>query len=281
MTDEATRLREWTVYATAAAAGVELLHARFVRHVYERHVHEAYCLGVTEWGVQAFRCRGASHASSAGMVMAFNPDEPHDGHAADPGGFAYRMLYVDPGAVRRVLEDAYERPVGLPFARAPLLDDARLAGLVARTHRAFAAADALAAEGWLAETVADLAARHAAGAGGLPRPGANPAGLRRARDHLHASLEQPVTADGLAAVAGMSRFHLARQFRAAYGLPPHAYLLHLRLMEARRRLAAGVPPAEVAAGLAFADQSHLHKRFKGAYGITPGQYARASGRRGA
>ena len=48
--------------AAAGAFGVELLHAHFVRHVYERHSHEGYAIGVTEAGVQAFHCRGALHA---------------------------------------------------------------------------------------------------------------------------------------------------------------------------------------------------------------------------
>src|ERR1700756_789679 len=85
---------DWTEYATVPEAGVELLRARMRRHVYERHAHDGFAIGVTEWGVQAFRCRGETHASTAGMVMAFNPDDPHDGHAGDEHGFAYRMLYV-------------------------------------------------------------------------------------------------------------------------------------------------------------------------------------------
>jgi AraC family chemosensory pili system transcriptional regulator ChpD len=65
---------------------------------------------------------------------------------------------------------------------------------------------------------------------------------------------------------------LTRQFEQAYGLPLHAYHLHLRLLEAKRRLRTGVPIAAVAADLGFADQSHLHRRFKGAFGMTPGEW---------
>jgi methylphosphotriester-DNA--protein-cysteine methyltransferase len=58
------------------------MHAHFRGHVYHRHSHETYSLGVTESGAQGFTCRGAGHVSTAGLVMAFNPDDPHDGHAA-------------------------------------------------------------------------------------------------------------------------------------------------------------------------------------------------------
>ena len=118
----ARRLRDsdWANYAAAGAFGVELLHAHFERHVYERHSHEGYAIGVTETGVQAFHCRGALHASTTGTVMAFNPDEPHDGHAGIPEGFTYRMLYLPPEIVRGVLVDARDgRPAQLPFAPRP------------------------------------------------------------------------------------------------------------------------------------------------------------------
>ena len=107
-----------------------------------------------------------------------------------------------------------------------------------------------------------------------PRPGL--AALARARDALHDSLAEDVSTDDLAAIAGLSRFHFCRAFARVYGLPPHAYQLQLRLAEAKRWLAAGEPPAQVAAAVGFADQSHLNKRFKGAFGITPGRFAAAS-----
>jgi AraC-like DNA-binding protein len=278
----ARRLREndWANYAAAGAFGVELLHAHFERHVYERHSHEGYAIGVTEAGVQAFHCRGALHASTTGTVMAFNPDEPHDGHAAIPEGFTYRMLYLPPEAVRRVLVDARDgRPAELPFARAPLIRDGVLARRVQALHRALSeGAPTLEGEALLRDACLRFAACHADGrfasVGTARRP--NLAALRRVRDFLHEALSDDVTTAELAGIAGMSRFHLCRAFARAYGLPPHAYQLQLRLAEAKRQLAAGHPPAAIAAAVGFADQSHLTKRFKGAFGITPGQFAAAS-----
>jgi len=275
----ALRTSDWANYAAAGAFGVELLHAHFERHVYERHSHEGYAIGVTETGVQAFHCRGALHASTAGTVMAFNPDEAHDGHAAIPEGFTYRMLYLPAETVRGVLADARDgRPAALPFARAPLIRDKVLARRVQALHRALSErAPALESEALLRDTCLRFAACHADGlfaAADTRHP--SRAALRRARDFLRESVADDVTTAALADLAGMSRFHLCRAFARAYGLPPHAYQLQLRLAEAKRQLAAGRPPAEVAAAIGFADQSHLTKRFKGAFGITPGQFAAAA-----
>src|SRR5215510_7381764 len=191
---------DWANYAAAGAFGVELLHAHFERHVYERHSHEGYAIGVTETGVQAFHCRGALHASRAGI----------------PEGFTYRMLYLPAEAMRDVLRDARDgRRAELPFARAPLIRDPLLARRVQALHQALSEhAPALESEALLRDTCLRFAASHAdapfASAGTVHRP--NLAALGRARDVLHASLAEDVTTDELAGVAGMSRFHLCRAF---------------------------------------------------------------------
>jgi AraC-like DNA-binding protein len=277
-----TATTDWAEFAAAGAYGVELLRAHFVRHVYERHSHEGYAIGVTEGGVQAFTCRGALHASTTGTVMVFNPDEPHDGHAGIPEGFTYRMLYLPADRMLRVLEDARDgRPATLPFSRAPLIRDRRLARSVRDLHEALSVGAArLECEARLRDVCLRFAAGHADDRlvvrEAPPRP--NLAALGRVREFLHASLADDVTTGDLARIADMSRFHLCRAFARSYGLPPHAYQLQLRLAEAKRRLAAGQPPAHVAAAIGFADQSHMTKRFKGAFGITPGQFAAASRR---
>ena len=87
---------DWARYWRAADSPLEAMHAHFERHVYHRHSHETYSLGVTDVGAQSFTCRGAAYTSAAGMVMAFNPDDPHDGQATDGFGFTYRMIHIGP-----------------------------------------------------------------------------------------------------------------------------------------------------------------------------------------
>jgi AraC-like DNA-binding protein len=82
--------------------------------------------------------------------------------------------------------------------------------------------------------------------------------------------------DALADHSGLNRFQVLRTFRKYYGVPPHAYQLHVRVARAKALLRAGQSPAEVAAQLGFADQSHLTRLFRRAWGVTPGRYARGS-----
>ena len=53
--------------------------------------------------------------------------------------------------------------------------------------------------------------------------------LLRARDLADARYADPLTVDDLARAAGLSRAHFSREFRRAFGDPPHRYLLTRRL----------------------------------------------------
>jgi AraC-like DNA-binding protein len=56
--------------------------------------------------------------------------------------------------------------------------------------------------------------------------------LLRARDLADARYFEALDVDDLAAAAGLSRAHFSREFRRAFGVSPHAYLLTRRLERA-------------------------------------------------
>jgi AraC-like DNA-binding protein len=270
---------DWSRYWRAPGLPLEAMHAHFETTVYHRHSHESYSFGVTEQGAQAFRCRGAGHTSAAGMVMAFNPDDPHDGHPADESGFTYRMVHIGTELVAPVLADLNQGKAGLPLFAEPVLPDPVLAGRIRALHRGLAGgASALRRDELLTAAVRTLGRRAAvtpAGelAGGLVAAASY---ARRARDLLQAAPLADISGPQLAAAAGCSRFALHRAFVAAYGLTPAGYQRQLRLRLARRLIADGCPISDAAATSGFADQSHLTRWFVRHYAITPGAYRRAA-----
>ena len=82
------------------------------------------------------------------------------------------------------------------------------------------------------------------------------------------------TLEHLAAVARLSVYHFARQFKAATGLPPHQYVIARRVERAKLLLQGGsdLSLAEVAARAGFSDQSQFCQHFKRQVGVTPGQF---------
>ena len=99
--------------------------------------------------------------------------------------------------------------------------------------------------------------------------------MRLAREYLHAHPADVITLRELARITGMSMYHLAHTFKAEIGMAPHAYQVQLRVLQAKRLLAAGCSAAEAAAECGFYDQAHLTVQFKRRVGVTPGAYARS------
>ena len=60
--------------------------------------------------------------------------------------------------------------------------------------------------------------------------------LLRARDRMDAASHEPWPVRRLAQVSGVSEAHFARSFKAAFGLPPHRYLLTRRIERAKALL---------------------------------------------
>jgi AraC-like DNA-binding protein len=272
---------DWARYWRAESVPVEAMHAHFTSHVYHRHSHESYSFGVTETGAQAFTCRHGRHVSGRGMVMAFNPDDPHDGHAAGDGGFTYRMVHIWPEFFASLTGSP------LPLFRSPVILDPAVAASVRRLHRLLTGPDLEASELERYERLAGTArllVRHASGL--EPASGREPARARadrrvaaRIREVIQAKdpADGELTADDLAAAAGCSRYAAYRAFTQAYGLAPSDYQRQLRVQAARRLLSADVTPARAAAEAGFADQAHLTRWFRRYYGVTPGAYRAAGG----
>lgn len=111
--------------------------------------------------------------------------------------------------------------------------------------------------------------RLGARAPGLPDPA-----YLRVREFVEDHLGARISLDDLAGVAGVSRFHFARQFRLRTGRSPMAYVLRSRVERAMELLRAGTSSVgEVAAALAFADQSHFTRTFRRFVGTSPGRFA--------
>jgi AraC-like DNA-binding protein len=255
--------------------GIDLLQATFERHVYERHMHDMYAIGVTLRGVQRFWCRGTTHDSRPGDVIVIGPGETHDGRSGAAGGYAYRMFYVRVDVFDAHVREVVGRPCGRIGPRRPLLPDPHVARQLNAAWSAVAgSAASLSADELLDHALNLLIARHMAATDVRPA-GRHDHTLRRVRDYLHDSVERPVRLAELRALSSLSRFQLTRAFQARYGLPLHAYHVHLRLEEAKRRLSLGQPIAAVSTDLGFVDQSHFHRRFKGSFGMTPGQWRAA------
>ncbi|MCY9783203.1 AraC family ligand binding domain-containing protein [Nocardiopsis sp. EMB25] len=272
---------DWTRYWRSPNRPLEAMHAHFTSHAYHRHSHDTYSFGVTESGLQAFHCRGGAHTSTPGMVLALNPDEPHDGHAGAEPGFTYRIIHIGPDLVRSVLSDATGAPGALPLFPKPVVDAPDLAATLRRLHTVLTSgAPRLDTDEALHSAVLSMVRGGAATPSPTTPVSSHDARrvARHVRSILHERLTEDLDSDDLADAVGRSRHTVHRAFRAVEGMAPGDYRRQLRLRRARTLITAGAPLAEAAAHAGFADQSHLTRWFTRYYGVTPGVYRAARGR---
>lgn len=240
-----------------------------------RSVKERFVVSMTYAGRAEWWGRGRVRLTTPGTIDLKQLGEVHrDLRREGPSRFqvvsfdealvteAREALGYPVSAHLRRLQLDHEEPTAEPFVR--------LHALLGEDRRA--PSDTLALQTTLTEALSALASCF----GDSDEPERRARGpVRRALSALHESLEQGITLDVLAAQAGMDKFHLCRAFRDEVGMPPYAYLTHLRISRAKGLLTRGLTPSEVSLRVGLYDQSQLNRHFKRITGLTPGQFARA------
>jgi AraC-like DNA-binding protein len=97
--------------------------------------------------------------------------------------------------------------------------------------------------------------------------------LRRARDLIDREYARPLDVAALARAALMSSAHFSRQFRAAYGETPYAYLMTRRIERAKALLRGGeLSVTEVCMAVGCTSLGSFSARFTQLVGETPTAY---------
>jgi AraC-like DNA-binding protein len=97
--------------------------------------------------------------------------------------------------------------------------------------------------------------------------------LLRAKDLADARYFDPLGVDDLARAARLSRAHFSREFRRAFGEPPHAYLLTRRLERAAALLrTTDRSVADVCFSVGLQSVGSFTTSFTRTYGVPPTAY---------
>jgi AraC-like DNA-binding protein len=221
------------------------------------------------------RYRGVTHPAPRAFLGCFEPGDVHRIERWDNGLHTARGLLVPPATVRRIAEES-----GIPtetlHVADPITDHTRIYQAFRRLHVSLeTAAPSLERQSRFegcVRLVLEQGLEHPRQAREV-RPERQ--AVRRVREILEDRFAENIQLEELASETGLSKYSLLRAFTREVGVPPHHFLIHVRLARARGLLRRGSPLASVAAATGFSDQSHLTRLFRRSFGVTPARFAAA------
>lgn len=91
--------------------------------------------------------------------------------------------------------------------------------------------------------------------------------ISRAREFIHDHRFSNISIHALSEVSALSKYHLLRTFKAAFGESPYQYILKLKLQEAMRLLDAGYSLKDISDKVGYSDEKNLKKTLRKSTGL--------------
>ncbi|WP_328277933.1 AraC family transcriptional regulator [Sphingobium sp.] len=185
------------------------------------------------------------------------------------GRNSFTAFYFEPEEAADELHERYTRSNPRPFAYAR---NANLAATMTKIKDIVSLPDI---DSLYAEALCLTAAIEILGVQQPSAPGQlTKAQVDRVSEYVDAHLHEPITLDELAGVAGLSRSHFSRAFKATTGQGPYRFVTNRRIDRARALLALRHGPGIAAIGQAvgFANAGVFRRAFLQSVGMTPQQY---------
>lgn len=258
---------------------LEMLHATYVTYEFSRHAHEGFGIAIVEAGAMEFEYRGETRIAPAGSVVVTHPGEMHTGRAVLETGWTYRTMLPAADWLQKAAVDLSEQPEKdtdkLPYFSSPVIHDKQLNRQLVKLHRVLETSpSSLKRESCFVWNMAKLVQGYACDRPTAKSIGQEPRAIRQVHEYLNEHYSNNISLNELATMVNLKPLRLLRAFRKQVGLPPHAYLNHVRVRQAKKRILEGHSIIDAALATGFSDQSHLHRHFKKLVGVTPGQYSR-------
>ncbi|MBU0960032.1 MAG: AraC family transcriptional regulator [Proteobacteria bacterium] len=249
---------------------VEARYSQSSQKSFKPHLHQAFSVGAVETGKVRYQVQGKGASLAPGALALINPDTLHSCNSEGGRQRSYYMLYLEVDWCLQIQKGLWPIDSFVPVTSIRLLDDVLY-------HRYTTAMQCLLDEQVhllekeqnVAELLGDIFSRACRPHQRYERP---PEQIERFKILLSENLEQDLSLNSFASQLKANLYTLLRQFKAMYGVTPHAYRMNCRIELARRLLQQGKDIGDTALECGFFDQSHLHRTFKAMTTVTPQQY---------
>ena len=234
------------------------------------HFHEHYVLGLVEKGERVLSLRDGEYAIGEGSIVLFNPGDSHACVQSDGGTFDYRGVNISKEVMLDLAHEVTGRRELTGFSRNVICDEE--AGCCLRClHEMVMSGEG----GFGKEEALLLLVSLLIGNYGQPFESCIPEcreEMEKACEYMEQHFMERIYLDQICRHAGLSKSTLLRAFTRSKGVTPYRYLETIRINEAKKLLAWGIPPVEAAVRTGFSDQSHFTNYFNQFTGLAPGMY---------
>lgn len=226
-----------------------------------------------DYGVGDYSNDSSNLILSTGSILIFNPYEVHTGKPVNNSPWNFLTMYIPIGIMKKAM-DSFCLPIELPIFKENIINNkvlfkkgkAVFPNLIYNQHNPKS-------EGLLMDFLKELIKRYA-----YTKIHNEPISkkfivAKQIKEYLHTHYLEEVSTNDLSNLTGISEYGLIKSFKQYYQLPPHQYLVNLRIEKAKKLLSKKLSATEVAYQSGFFDQSHFTRHFKKIIGITPKQFA--------
>lgn len=245
---------------------------RFVGIVqpFPNHFHEHYVIGFVEDGTRKLSCRNKEYSIERGAIVLFNPGDNHACVQSDGGTFDYRGFNISKGTMLALAEEITGKRELPGFSENVVYDEEAVCCLRPLHEMVMKGDGGFGKEETLLFLLSLLIQNY-----GQPFESCIPEcrqEIERACEYMEQHFTERIYLDQVCRHAGLSKSTLLRAFTKSKGITPYRYLETIRINEAKKLLAKGVPPVEAAMRTGFSDQSHFTNYFSQFLGLAPGIY---------
>jgi len=247
--------------------GITAVKGIFTDAGIKEHFHQDYSVGIIWHNTHGYVHGKKEYIAKTGEMRIFSP---YDLHRSLEGSWGYTQIFISPEFLTKFINDLTLEEGKLPnFALHS--KDLKILQLSNTLYNALhnPMCDLLEIEQASSDFLSQL--MHHTKERIQPQEQHHKTGkLNMAIEYIHAHLDQPtLTIEEIAREIGISPYHFARSFKKQFGLPPHKYIVSLRVEKAKKLILGGVPAAYAALQSGFSDQSHMIKNLRIYLGFTP------------
>jgi AraC-like DNA-binding protein len=256
---------------------IELVHGVYQSYASPRHFHEELELNLKQGDGWQFNYRGTIHNVPSDTLVVTQPGEAHQADSESDRDCTFRGLRVGVNLLQQVATDVAGRDTKLPLFPMPLVHDCDFNTKFVQVHQALEQSTSQLEQQTLTlDLLAQLILRYAENPPHLAKLGTEIQPVHHVRDYIEEHSDQEISLEQLSLIANLSPFHLNRSFSKTFGMPPHAYQIQMRILQAKRLLRKEYSIEQVAIETGFVSQSHFGSHFKRLVCVTPKQYIQDS-----